>query len=133
MLDGEFIMKRDELIKNYWNEVALQNAETLLTYFTEDAYIKWHDSNEFFNVSEYIRANCEYPSEWNGEVERLEHIGDLSISVTRVWTSDETASFHVTSFIKFEDNRICALDEYWGDDGIAPQWRLDKCIGKPIK
>jgi len=23
--------------------------------------------------------------------------------------------------------------EYWGDDGIAPQWRQDKKIGKPIK
>lgn len=126
-------MQRDEFINNYWNDVAMQNAEKLSTYFTTDASIKWHDSNECFNVSEYIRANCEYLGEWKGEVERLEHIGDLSISVTRVWLSDESISCHVTSFIKFKDNKICELDEYWCEDGIAPKWRLDKGIGKSIK
>ena len=126
-------MKKDEIINNFWNEIVLQNAEKLLSFFTIDACIKWHNSNECFNVSEYIRANCEYPNEWKGEVERLENIGNISITVTRVWTTDETASFRVTSFFKFENNKISALDEYWGEDGIAPQWRLDKCIGKPIK
>jgi len=24
------------------------------------------------------------------------------------------------------------MDEYWADDGNAPQWRLDKNIGKTI-
>ena len=30
------------------------------------------------------------------------------------------------------DDKILSRDEYWGDDGIAPHWRLDKKIGKPI-
>ena len=42
-------------------------------------------------------------------------------------------SFHVTSFIKAIDDKIIAIDEYWADDGIAPEWRLDKHIGKAIK
>jgi len=29
-------------------------------------------------------------------------------------------------------DRIKLLDEYWGDDGTAPQWRKDKHIGKSI-
>ena len=126
-------MKRNEFIRKYWNDVVLQNAENLLSYFTTNSVIKWHDSNECFNVSEFIRANCEYPGEWKGEVERIEHIGNLSISVTRVWLSDETVFFHVISFIKFEDDKICELDEYWSEDGDAPEWRLEKRIGKAIK
>lgn len=39
-----------------------------------------------FTVEEYIRANCEYPREWDG--------------------------------------KILSLDEYWEDDGAAPQWRF---------
>lgn len=127
------MMKRDVFIANYWNDVTMQNAEGLLTYFTPDACIKWHDSNECFNVEEYIRANCEFPGEWEGEEERLEHAGDVSISVRRVWLSDESVSFHVVSFYTFKDDKICALDEYWGEESAPPQWRLDKCIGTPIK
>ena len=132
-INGAVFVKRDEFIYNYWNDVTLQNAEKLLTYFTPDAYIKWHDSNEKFTVLEFIRANCEYPGKWNSNIERLEHFGDLSISVARVWSKDEAISCHVTSFLKFQDNKICELDEYWGEDGTAPQWRLDKRIGKAIK
>ena len=38
----------------------------------------------------------------------------------------------VVSFFKFENDRILTLDEYWGECGDAPQWRLDKKIGKKI-
>lgn len=36
------------------------------------------------------------------------------------------------SFV-WKNNKIISVDEYWGDDGDAPQWRLDKHIGSPIK
>lgn len=42
-------------------------------------------------------------------------------------------SFHVTSFIEINNDKIISIDEYWGDDGAAPEWRLNKHIGKPIK
>ena len=84
-------------------------------------------------VDEYIIANCEYPGEWDGIVERVEIVNDLIITVVRIYPKDKSASFHVTSFIQTENDKITAMDEYYADDGIAPQWRLDKNIGTAIK
>lgn len=125
-------MKKEAILNSFWRDVARQDATALKTYFTPTANICWHNSNECFNVDEYIIANCEYPGEWQGEIERLEERGLFFITVTRVWLSDMSASFHVTSFFEFSEDKISKLDEYWGDDGVAPQWRLEKKIGKPI-
>lgn len=125
-------MKKEAILNSFWRDVARQDATALKTYFTPTASICWHNSNECFNVDEYIIANCEYPGEWQGEIERLEECGLFFITVTRVWLSDMSASFHVTSFFEFSEEKISKLDEYWGDDGVAPQWRLEKKIGKPI-
>ena len=65
-------------------------------------------------------------------VERIEKTNDLFITVTHVYPKDKTLSFHVTSFIKVINDKIVAIDEYWADDSIAPDWRLDKHIGKAI-
>lgn len=120
-------------IEKYWNDILMQDAEAIRNYFDKNAYINWHNSNEHFNVDEFIRANCEYPGDWDGEVERIEILGDLVITVAHVWSRDDKMSFHVTSFIKVKEEKILSIDEYWGDDGAAPQWRLDKHIGKAIK
>lgn len=126
-------MNRKQIILDFWQDVANQNANNLQSYFLSNATIKWHNTNEQFSVEEYIRANCEYPGDWYGEVERIELVENLGITATRVWLSDNSASFHATSFYEFVGNKIISLNEYWGDDGVAPQWRLDKKIGKPIK
>ncbi len=120
-------------IENFWQDVLKQDAVAIKKYFHPDAYINWHCSNEHFTVDEFIRANCEYPGEWDGEIERKEVIANLIITVTHVWTKDQSMSFHVTSFIKIEDELITSIDEYWGDDCDAPQWRLDKHIGCGIR
>lgn len=120
-------------IHKYWEDVLEQDEKAIKTYFHENAYVNWHNSNEHFTVDEFIRANCEYPGEWAGEIERIEKINDLVITVTHVFTKDNSMSFHVTSFIKLQDGKIAAVDEYWGDDGTAPQWRQDKHIGTKIK
>ena len=122
-----------QIILDFFKDVADQNANNLQRYFLSDAIINWNNTNEQFSTEEYIRANCEYPGDWCGEVERIELLGNLGITATRIWLSDNSASFHVTSFFEFSDDKIISLDEYWGDDGVAPQWRLDKKIGKPIK
>lgn len=119
-------------IKKYWKAVLEQNAEEMRTFFKETAYINWHCTNEHFTVGEFIRANCEYPGQWDGIVERIEQIGNLTITATRVFTKDNKLSFHVVSFIKIENNKIISIDEYWGDDSVAPKWRLDKQIGTVI-
>ena len=38
-----------------------------------------------------------------------------------------------TYAVQSKDDKITAMDEYYTDDGMAPQWRLDKHIGAPIK
>lgn len=119
-------------IYNFWKDVLAQNADAIRDYFDENAYINWHCTNEHFNVDEFIIANCEYPGNWGGEVERVEKIDDLFVTVTHVYSENRKYSCHVTSFIKTVNDKIAAVDEYWADDGIAPDWRLEKQIGKAI-
>lgn len=120
-------------LKNYWKAVLEQNAGTIRDFFHENAYVNWHCTNEHFNVEEFISANCEYPGSWDGELERVEKSNDLFITVTHVFSKDAALSFHVTSFIKVTGGKIAALDEYWADDGAAPEWRRDMRIGTAIK
>lgn len=120
-------------INEYWKVALAQDANKMKDYFNENAYINWHNTNEHFTVDEFIRANCEYPDSWDGEVERIEEIGDLIITATHVYAKNKPLSFHVVSFIKVTDDKISSIDEYWGDDGMPPQWRLDKHIGTTIK
>lgn len=120
-------------IYEYWKDTFAQNAEMMRKYFHDSAYINWHNTNEHFTVEEFIRANCEYPDKWDGEVERVEKTGDLLITATHVFAVNKPLSFHAVSFIRLKDDKIIAIDEYWGDDGAAPQWRLEKHIGQRIK
>ena len=61
-----------------------------------------------------------------------EEAGSTVVLAGRVFPLDRSASFHVVSFIRLKDDRITELDEYWADDGPAPEWRRKMCIGKPI-
>lgn len=120
-------------IQNYWEVTLKQKAEEMKKFFHEAAFINWHNTNEHFTVDEFIRANCEYPGKWDGEIERIEEVKDLMITVCHVYSADKKFSFHVTSFIKIQDEKIASIDEYWSDDGAPPQWRMDKHIGTAIK
>lgn len=120
-------------VDRFWEAVLKQDAEALRAYFYKDAFINWHCTNEHFTAEEYIRANCEYPGEWAGEIERLYSFDDMIVTVVHVYPVDGSASFHVTSFIGVQAGKICSMDEYWADDSPAPQWRLEKHLGKPIR
>jgi len=118
-------------VENFIQAVAKQNATALRSFFSPEAVICWHDSNEQFTVEEYIRANCEYPGEWNGEIQRVEEIeGGIAI-VTKI-SSDESSHL-VTAFAKLENGKIIRLDEYYSDCNEAPNWRKEMKIGKPIQ
>lgn len=117
---------------SYWNAVLIQDPDLMRVYFHKNAYINWHNTNEHFNVDEFIKVNCEYPGDWEGEIDRLETIDNLIITLTHVWTREKEVSFHVTSFIQIEDDKILSIDEYWSEDGNAPKWRKDLCIGTNI-
>jgi len=120
-------------IEKYWAAVLKQDAVKMREFLDDKAYINWHDSNEHFTAEEYIRANCEYPGEWAGVIERVEEIGDLIVTAVNVFTTDIEMSFHVVSFIKLKDDKIVAIDEYWGAETKAPKWRIEKKLGTAIK
>lgn len=119
-------------IKKYWQAVLKQERNEIRKFFREDAFVNWHNTKEHFTVEEFICVNCEYPGDWDGKMERMEQKDNLIITVMHVFTSNREMSFHVTSFIELQDDKITFIDEYWGDDGVAPQWRLDKHIGSSI-
>ncbi len=120
-------------ITKFWDVVLKQDREAIRSHFDADAYVNWHNTNEHFTVEEFIRVNCEYPGEWTGKVEKEMWAGNTVITATQVVTKDGLLSFHVTSFIQVKDDKIVAVDEYWGDDGEAPKWRKDMNIGSKIR
>lgn len=120
-------------VDKFWKAVLAQDRAAIKPFFCENAYVNWHCTNERFTVDEFIRANCDYPGDWDGEIQRVETLGDKVITVVRVYPKDKTASFHVTSFMELKEGKIISVDEYWADDGDAPQWRREMRIGKPIR
>ena len=89
--------------------------------------------HEHFTLEGFIRANCEYPGQWDGEVEQVITTDTHVVTATHVYNKDGSMSCHVASFIRVVDGKIASMDEYWGDDGPAPQWRQEKHIGSNIR
>lgn len=125
-------MKYKEQVIALWNDMDKQNWDNISKYFDDEATINWNNTNERFSVQEFVRVNSEYPGDWNINIERLECIDSLVISVVKVQLKNEDISVHATSFFEFNNDKIKLLNEYWGDDGKAPQWRIEKQIGRPI-
>ena len=119
-------------VQKYWDAVLKQQAEVMRTYFHKEARIRWINTNEGFTVEEFIRANCEYPGTWEGQIERTVAADNTLFTIVHVFSADCQASFHVASLIEIQGDKIISLDEIWGDDGPAPQWRLDLRLGRPI-
>ncbi len=120
-------------INAFWKDVLSQDRGALAEYFCPDALVRWPCTNEQFTVQEFIRANCEYPGDWDGEIERADRCGDRLVTVVHVFPGDRSASFHAVSFFTLKDGRIMSLDEYWADDGEPPAWRKSMGIGRPIR
>lgn len=117
----------------FFHAVLVQDAQALRAFFHADARVEWPCSNERFTLEEYIRANCEYPGDWDGAVERVSRTDDEIIMACRVTPKDRSASFHVVSFLRMREGKIAHMTEYWADDGPAPAWRQEMRIGSPIR
>ena len=117
----------------FFHAVLVQDAQALRAFFHEDALVDWPCSNERFTLNEYIRANCEYPGDWDGEVERVNAADDEIITACRVYLKDRSASFRVVSFLQMKNGKIARMTEYWADDSPAPAWRQEMKIGRPIR
>jgi len=120
--------------KKFLQDVVSKNAEAFKGYFTNDAIICWHDSNEQFTLDEFVKANCEYPSVWTCEIERIEKIEKgFAIAAEMNHPAD---GFYVKyiSFIELNDNeKVQRLDEYFVAIEEIPQWRRDMNIGRSIR
>lgn len=120
-------------IQAFWNAVLRQDAAAIRTYFHPDAWVDWICTGERFTLEEYIRANCEYPGDWNGTVEQTVYGENCITTVTHVFQNNAALSFHVASVMRLRDGKIASMAEVWGDDTPAPQWRQDMGIGQKIK
>ena len=116
---------KHEWIRSFWNDVITQNREALPKYFKEDALIIWHCTKETFTVEQYVKVNCDYPGSWDGEIEKIMEIEDGFVLAGHVVSKDKTVSCHVVSFIELDGEKISKLEEYWADDGEAPEWRKE--------
>lgn len=77
-------MNYKEHVIALWNDMDKQNWNNIHIYFDDGAVINWYNTNERFSVEEFIRVNAEYPGDWNIEIERLECMANLVISVVKV-------------------------------------------------
>ena len=127
------LLSDDELCRSFFDAVLCQDPALLRKLFRKDAVIEWPCTNECFSRDEYIRANCEYPGEWDGEINSILPAAEQVVLITKVWSKDKCASFHCVSVLRIKNGKITALTEYWSDDEPAPQWRREKGIGKQIE
>lgn len=119
-------------VRGYWQATGGQNPEAMARYLHSDARVRWHNTNECFTREQFIQVNCQYPGEWLLDIQRVEIMGDLVVTVVRLWTRDNALSFHATSFLRIRDGLIVSIDEYWGEDGPPPAWRQRMALGTPI-
>ncbi len=111
--------------KAFWNDIITQNREMLGFYFHPDAVIRWRCTNEQFTVDQYVSVNCDYPGNWEGEIERIEENDSTIVLAGCVYPPDKSSSFHVVSFIRLVNGLISEMDEYWAEDGDPPYWRKE--------
>lgn len=83
-------------IQQFWADVLSQSSERLHSYFHKDAVVRWHCTNELFTAQEFIQANCTYPGQWNGTIERIETCTDLIITVVNVYPARLTGTADAT-------------------------------------
>ena len=122
-----------ELCDAFFEAVLCQKPEPLRKLFSKNAVIEWPCTNERFTVEEYVRANCEYPGQWEGEIVDILSAEKQIVLITKVWTREKTASHHCISILRRRGNKIAALTEYWSEDGPAPEWRQALGIGSPAE
>ena len=114
-----------DICRNFFEAVLSQKPDKLRKLFQKNAVIEWPCTNERFTLEEYVRANCECPGEWDGEIVSVIPAEKQTVLITKVWPKDKTASFHCVSIIRAKKDKITGLTEYWADDGPVPQWRQE--------
>ena len=58
---------------------------------------------------------------WFGYNEEFEHPLEVESSFLQFEIISKSHSLHVVGFLKTANGLIAEMDEYWGDDGAAPE------------
>ena len=125
-------MKDKQCIIELWKIIQNQEWDQLSKYFSNTCVINFHHTNEQFTLEEYVQVNSGMGS-WIINVENIIVTESVIISIIKTFSSENEKVFaHAVSFFTFENGKISKIDEYWGDGGIAPQWRIDLEIGTTI-
>ena len=122
-------MDMERFAKRYWKCVADQDR-MMEKCFSEDAVIRWQTTDEEFTVADLVEAHCQRPGRRKVVIERMQRVGEHLVTVVHLWM--EGTSYYVTSFFQMHRGRIVQLDEYWGENVEAPQWRTEAQIGTRI-
>ena len=118
----------------FLQDVVSKKAEAIRGYFAKDAVICWHDSNEQFTLDEFIKANCEYPSTWTCEIERIEKYEKGFVIAAQLDHPKDGFYVKYVSFVELDaEEKVKRLDEYFVTIEEIPQWRKDMKVGRPIK
>ncbi len=120
-------------IQAFISAVVTKNESEMRKFLADEVIVRWHNTNEEFTLEEYLQANCAYPGDWVGNVERIIPTDDGCVAIIKILSSDALVQFHQISVVTMQDEKIVALDEYYSEDGVAPQWRLDMNIGRVIQ
>ena len=126
-------------VHHFIKAVLAQDEDTIRSYFHKDAYVNWHCSNEHFTVDEFIIANCEYPGDWDGTIERVEQMDNLYITATKVYPKDRSADailkeagfkISLTSYQKMNEIRRGDSDSLFGLKRFlrTPDFDMNKII-----
>ncbi len=116
--------------RDFLAAVTEQDRDRLRGFFCPETVVHWPNTDEKFDLEDYLTANCEYPGRWRGQFLRAEKTDTGAVVAARIW-EDGGPSFHVVSFFHFDRaGRIAEMTEFWGDDSPPPRWRQELGLGR---
>lgn len=119
-------------VQKFITAVVEKDEVNMRSFLDEKLTVRWHNTNEEFNLEEYIKVNCSYPGNWLGDVKEIIETSQGFVIIVQISSEDQKVKVHQISNIKVKNDKIVSLDEYYSEDGIAPQWRLDLNVGRKI-
>jgi len=85
----------------------------------EDCAVSFVHDGRVFTGTEWVAFNADYPGRWSFVAEDIVACDERAVVRARVF--NDTATFHVASFLTVRDGLIHQIDEVWADGHAAPQ------------
>ena len=116
-----------KIIEKYWQAFDNYDFDKVSSLMLPKAIVYWPNTREIFKSrNKFILTQKNYPGRWRITIEKIISTNDnIIVSVVKVWSEENTQSFYVTSFFRFDgEDFISEITEYWGDVIEAPEWRI---------